>query len=164
MGRPVRAASPDRSTRKDGNAVDGSQFDTLIKRLASTPLNRSTVLRGVAASVAALAGVTRATEPGSAEETKICHCKDESRTSCDTKEVGRQAARRHLRDHPCDYKGECKGRSGCCLENGVTCTSRQTCCSGNCQSNCLPCKTNGTICGFNSECCSGKCNNGTCKS
>ena len=154
----MRATSPDRSTRKDGFAVDGTQFDRLIKRLASTPLNRSKALRGLAASVAAFAGMTIAAEPGAAEERKVCHCEDESRTSCETITVGRNAARRHIRDHPCDYKGRCKGRSGCCLGIGESCTSRLTCCSGNCLGSCQPCKTNGTNCGFNSECCSRKCN------
>ena len=143
--------------------MDGTQFDTLVKRLASTPLNRSTALRGLAASVAAFAGVTLAAKPGAAEERKVCHCEDESRASCDTITVGKKAARRHIRDHPCDYKGKCKGRSGCCLAISTPCTSRLTCCSGNCQGTCRPCKSEGTFCGFNSECCSGKCN-GTCQS
>ena len=143
--------------------MDGSQFDTLIKRLATTPLSRSTVLRGLTASVAAFAGVTFAAEPAAAEERKICHCEDEIRTSCDTIKVGRRSARRHLRKHPCDYKGECKGRSGCCTENGFPCPSRLTCCSGNCLGGvCQACKTIGTTCGFNSECCSRNCN-GTCQ-
>jgi hypothetical protein len=138
--------------------VDGTQFDTLIKRLASTPLSRSTALRGLAASVAAFAGVTLAEEPGAAEERKVCHCEDETRASCDTITVGRRSARRHLNRHPCDYKGECKRVSGCCLEIGSLCSSRLSCCSGNCLGSCQPCKTNGTNCGFNSECCSRKCN------
>jgi hypothetical protein len=155
--------SPDRSIKKKGNVVDGTQFDTLVKRLSTTTLSRSTALRGLAASVAAFAGVTLTAEPGAAEERKICHCEDESRTSCETITVGKKAARRHLRDHDCDYRGKCTGVSGCCLKIGESCTTRLTCCSGNCLGSCQPCKTNGSSCGFNSECCSGKCN-GTCQS
>ena len=140
--------------------MDGSRFDTLIKRLATTSLSRSTALRGLAASIAAFAGVTRAAEPSAADELKVCHCKDEFSTSCETKKnLERRSVKRHLRRHRCDYRGECKGVSGCCLEIGETCTSRLTCCSGNCLGGqCQPCKSIGTSCGFDSECCSRNCN------
>jgi hypothetical protein len=84
--------------------VDGTQFDTLIKRFSTTTLSRSTALRGLAASVAALAGVTLAAKPGAAEQRKVCHCLDASSASCETLTVGKKAARRHIRDHPCDHR------------------------------------------------------------
>ncbi len=55
--------------RKDGNAVDGTQVDDLIKRLATRPLTRSKVLRGLTASAAALAGLPMVfVSPASAKE------------------------------------------------------------------------------------------------
>jgi hypothetical protein len=46
--------------------MDGTAFDALIKRLATTPLSRSKAVRGLAATAAALAGATLAAEPGEA--------------------------------------------------------------------------------------------------
>ena len=142
--------------------MDGPQFDTLIKRFSTTTLSRSTALRGLAASVVALAGVALAAKPGAAEQQKICHCTDETAASCETLTVGRKVARRHIRRHPCDYRGTCTDVSGCCLEIGETCTTG-TCCSGNCLGGtCQPCKSNGSSCGSSSECCSKNCN-GACQ-
>jgi hypothetical protein len=137
--------------------VDGSEFDTLIKRFSTTTLSRSTALRGLAASVTAFAGVTLTAEPGAAEEQKICHCLDETAASCETLTLGKKAARNHLRDHPCDHNGKCRGVSGCCLEIGGTCTTG-ACCSGNCLGGtCQHCKSRGSFCQSNSECCSKRC-------
>jgi hypothetical protein len=144
--------------------VDGPEFDTLIKRFSTTTISRSTALRRLAASVAAFTGVALAAQPGAAEQRKICHCTDETATSCETLTLGRNAARIHLRDHPCDRRGKCRGVSGCCLEIGISCTSPLSCCSGNCLGNCQPCKSNGSFCGSDSECCSKRCNSsGTCR-
>ncbi len=77
--------------------MDGPQFDTLIKRFSTTTLSRSTALRGLAATVAALTGVALAAKPGAAEQRKVCHCEDESAASCETLTLGRKAARNHLR-------------------------------------------------------------------
>src|SRR5215213_2974170 len=158
MGRPLRASPPDRSMRRDGNAMDGTRFDTLIKRLATTPLTRSTALRGLAASVAALAGVTLTAEPGAAKKKrKVCHCTDEKSTSCNTLEVGKKAARKHVRNHACDYKGECKGFSDCCFADTLGCTSNTQCCSGFCgDGTCRPaqCASIGESC-TSLSCCTG---------
>src|SRR5215213_7376485 len=166
MGRPLRASPPDRSMRRDGNAMDGTRFDTLIKRLATTPLTRPTALRGVAASVAALAGVTLAAEPSAAKKKrKVCHCTDEKSTSCKTIEVGKKAAKRHLKKHACDYKGECKGFSDCCFADTLGCTSSAQCCSGFCgDGTCRPagsCAVQGAAC--NNNCCTGECLDGLCR-
>jgi hypothetical protein len=143
--------------------MDGSEFDTLIKRFSTTTLSRSAALRGLAASVAAFTGLTLAAKPGAAEERKICHCTDETAASCETRTVGERAARTHLRDHPCDREGKCRGVSGCCLDIGETCTTG-TCCSGNCQGICQACKSVGSFCGSDSECCSKRCtDSGTCR-
>ncbi len=147
--------------------MDGTQFDKLIKRLATTPLTRSTALRGLAASAAALTGVTRVMQPGAARnrnnnndepERKVCHCANATAASCRTLKKKKSKVKKHLRKHNCDYRGECKGVSGCCIATTQACTSREQCCSGNCQGTCLPCKSNGTKCAASSECCSGNCN------
>ena len=158
----MQATSPDCPTKKKGNVVDGTQFDTLVKRLSTTTLSRSTALRGLAGSVAAFAGVTLVVEPGAASQKKVCHCLDETVTSCETIKVGKRSARRHIRKHLCDYRGECQDFSGCCIEIGLGCTTPLSCCSGNCQGVCQACKSNGSICGSDSECCSKQCNVGNC--
>jgi hypothetical protein len=153
--------------------MDGTQFDTLIKRLGTRSLTRSTALRGVAASVAALAGVSRAAEPSSAKEKrKVCHCTDEKATSCETIEVGKNEARRHLENHECDYRRKCKGRSGCCFANATACTSNTQCCSkfcgdgtcrrkGSCVKQGASC--NDTNAAIKDNCCTGECLDGLCR-
>jgi hypothetical protein len=147
--------------------MDGTTFDALIKRLATTPLSRSTALRGLAASAAALAGVTLTAEPGAAKKNKrkICHCTDEKSTSCKDIEVGKKAAKRHIKKHDCDYRRECKGRSGCCFADSQACTTSTQCCSGFCgDGTCRPsdsCAVQGTIC--NDNCCTGECLDNLCR-
>jgi hypothetical protein len=149
--------------------MDGSQFDTLIKRLATTPLTRPTALRRVAASVAALAGLTLAVEPSAAKKKrKVCHCTDEKSTSCKTIEVGKKAARKHLKKHDCDSRGECKGVSGCCLADTLGCTTNTQCCSRFCgDGTCRPtgsCAVQGTACtGGAPACCTGECLDSLCR-
>ena len=146
--------------------MDGSQFDTLIKRLATTPLTRSTALRGLATSIAALAGVGLTGEPGAAKKKrKVCHCTDEKSTSCKTIEVGKKAARKHVKKHDCDYRGRCEGVSGCCLGDTLSCTTNTQCCSGFCgDGTCRPtgsCAGQGAAC--NDNCCTGACLDGLCR-
>jgi hypothetical protein len=146
--------------------MDGTRFDTLIKRLAITPLTRTTALRGLVASVAALAGVTLAREPGAAKnKRKVCHCTDEKSTSCKTLQVGRKAARKHVKKHACDYKGKCEGFSGCCFDSNVSCTTDSQCCSDECGDGvCRPaqCASIGESCASLS-CCTGTCIEGACR-
>jgi hypothetical protein len=153
--------------------MDGTTFDNLIKRLATTPLSRSNALRGLAASAAALAGVTLAAEPGAAKgKRKVCHCTDEKSTSCKTIEVGRKAAKRHVKRHDCDYRRECKGFSGCCLANTLGCTTNTQCCSGFCgDGTCRPagsCVAQGAACNdantaTSDNCCTGECLDSLCR-
>jgi hypothetical protein len=159
MTRRCRLPHATAQRSKEGNVVDGPQFDTLVKRFSTTTLSRSAALRGLAASVAAFAGATLAAEPGAAsQKRKICHCLDETAASCETITVGRRSARKHLRRHPCDYRGKCNDVSGCCTADGSPCPTL-SCCSGNCLGGtCQPCKSNGTSCGASSECCSKQCN------
>jgi hypothetical protein len=146
--------------------MDGTQFDTLIKRLGTRSLTRSTALRGLAATVAALAGVTLAAEPSAAKEKrKVCHCTDEKSTSCKTLEVRKKAVRRHVKNHPCDYRRECKDVSGCCFGDTQTCTTDAQCCSKECGDGvCRParCASMGESCASLS-CCTGTCIEGACR-
>ena len=96
--------------------MDGTQFDTLAKRLSTTPLTRDKALRGMAAGAAALVGVTLAREPSAAAKKKkirICVCKSADVTTCQTKQKETKA-KQILRNKPCAYTGRCRlGVSGC---------------------------------------------------
>ena len=152
--------------------MDGTQFDTLIKRLATTPLTRSTALRGLGASVAALAGATLVAQPGAARkrnnkndepERRVCHCSDPTGASCRTLKKEKSKVKRHLRKHVCDYRGRCQGFSGCCLGNTAACTSSAQCCTEFCGDGvCQPreCTNQGEKCETTAECCAGVCNAG----
>jgi hypothetical protein len=141
--------------------MDGTQFDRLIKRLATTPLTRVQTLRSLAASAAALAGVTLVAEPGAARKRnnndepkrKVCHCSGPTGASCRTLKKEKSKVKKHLRKHVCDYKGRCQGFSGCrqCLDNGG-CTGGQVCVDGACQ-NCV----SDQQCGPDFECEAGRC-------
>jgi hypothetical protein len=141
--------------------VDGTQFDTLIKRLATRSLTRSTALRGLATGAAALAGVTLATRSGAARKSddgdepkrKVCHCSGPTGASCRTLKKKKSKVKRHLKRHDCDYEGKCQGFSGCrqCLNND-DCTGGQVCLDGACQ-NCI----NDQQCGPNFDCELGRC-------
>ena len=130
--------------------MDGTRFDHLIKRLAATPVTRATALRGLAASAAALAGVTLLAEPDSAaaagkrrRRRRVCDCASADPNTCTNRRLKRRAARRLLRSNACAYKGRCQtGVSGCaavgcdprnptgsCPE-GQICDSRAICVAG----------------------------------
>jgi hypothetical protein len=146
--------------------MDGTTFDELIKQLATTPLSRSKALRGLAASVAALAGVTLGAEPSAAKgKRKVCHCTNEKSTSCKTIEVGAKAARKHVKKHACDYRRECEDRSGCCFSDTQACTTDTQCCSGFCgDGTCraTDCASIGESCA-SLNCCTGTCIDGACR-
>jgi hypothetical protein len=125
--------------------MDGIQFDTLAKRLSTTPLTRGKALRGMAAGVAALAGVRLAAEPSAAAKKKkirICVCASADFTTCQTKTKPKSKAKKILRNKPCAYTGRCRlGVSGCigcapanntrgsCLA-GQLCNAGATCVAG----------------------------------
>jgi hypothetical protein len=103
--------------------MDGTRFDTLIKRLATTPLTRAQTLRGLAASAAALAGVTLLADSGAAADgggrrrrrRRVCDCENANPNTCTNRRLKRRAARRLLRSNACAYKGGCTGVSGCAV-------------------------------------------------
>jgi hypothetical protein len=125
--------------------MDGTQFDTLAKRLSTTPLTRDKALRGMAAGAAALVGVTLAREPSAAAKKKkirICVCASADVTTCQTKNKPKSKAKKILRNKPCAYTGRCRlGVSGCigcapanntqgsCLA-GQLCNAGATCVAG----------------------------------
>jgi hypothetical protein len=136
--------------------MDGSHFDALVRSLATTPLARANVLRGLAASAAALAGLTRIGESGTAKKNhekkvKVCQCPTADATLCTTKKVGKDKAKKVAR-RACNYKGTCQTgvtrcAGGCtceqkiCGDNGCggscgTCEAGQVCADGRCVSSC----------------------------
>ena len=139
--------------------MDGSHFDTLVKTLATTPLSRASVVRGLVASAAALAGVSLAPEPGTAKNTnekrvKVCLCDPASCHTTTVKKANRGKVIR--RNAPCAAKGKCTGVNPCatqtpsctpnceqkiCGTNGCggscgTCSTAQVCANGRCVAGC----------------------------
>ena len=118
--------------------MDGTHFDSLIKRLAATPVTRAAALRGLAASAAALAGVTLLAESGTADgdgkktrKRRVCDCSSSDPNSCTNRRLKRRAANRLLRSNACAYKGRCTGVSGCAAPAPVGCNP-----ANNTQGNC----------------------------
>jgi hypothetical protein len=93
--------------------MDRSQFDTLITRLASTPLTRAMALRGLAAGAgAALIGVSLTANDAGADrkkpkKVKICHRGDDFAILGTTKKLEKTKMRQHLKKHSADYRGQC---------------------------------------------------------
>lgn len=132
--------------------MDGTQFDTLAKRLSTTPLTRDKALRGMAAGAAALVGVTLAREPSAAAKKKkirICVCKSADVTTCQTKNKPKSKAKKILRNKPCAYTGRCRlgvsGCIGCAPANNTqgSCLAGQLCNAGaTCVPGCTPITNN----------------------
>ena len=93
--------------------MEGTQFDTLSKWLASTPLTRATALRGLAAgAVAGLTGLSLTADDAGAARKKskkvqICHRGDDPTILGTTKKVTKESKKKHLRKHAADYTGKC---------------------------------------------------------
>jgi hypothetical protein len=93
--------------------MEGTQFDTLSKWLASTPLTRATALRGLAAgAVVALTGVSLTADDAGADRNRpkkvqICHRGDDASILGTTKKVTKKLKKNHLRKHAADYTGKC---------------------------------------------------------
>src|SRR5829696_4990699 len=137
----VEGTRPNRFAQQDGTPMDGTQFDHMMKRLATTRLARLTALRGLAAGgVAALIGMRLTADEADAHHRQrkrtICHCSNASAASCRTLTKAKKKVRKHLQRHPCDYKGRCKGFSGCApaakCQNNNQCSGGQVCSGGQC--------------------------------
>src|SRR5918993_154166 len=63
-------------------AMDGTRFDNLIKRLATRPMTRATALRGLAASAAALTGVSILAGAGEARNNNNNNNNERKRKVC----------------------------------------------------------------------------------
>jgi hypothetical protein len=98
--------------------VDGSRFDTLIKQFSTSRVTRAHALRGLAAGVAALAGVTlappRAAKGRKKEEPQRRVCLW-SRTAPGgkSKKVDKDKRKKILRRNDCARKGRCRGINPC---------------------------------------------------
>ena len=88
--------------------MDGKRFDALTLRLASIRLTRGSALRGMGAGALALTGMAKVTEEASARKRAYCACEDAD-AECTDESAGRKARKRYIREHPCSYKGECRG-------------------------------------------------------
>ena len=146
--------------------MDGTRFDNLIKRLATRPMTRATALRGLAASAAALTGVSILAGSGEAannnnnnndRKRKVCKCTSATATSCRTVKKEKKKAKRVLRRFPCSYKGKCRA--------GVTACAAPVGCSpaNNTQGTCAP----GQLCNTSAVCvagCTGGPGQGSCPS
>ena len=162
--------------------MDANRFDRLARRLAAARLTRARALRGIAAGAAALAGLGASTGDVSAgRKRKLCHCGDDPTAQCTDEKVSKKARKQHLRDHPCDYKGECRGTGtrNPCQGAGVAitvdvdllgdaCTVGGTACGDpnetglECVINvCLPIDL-GDACDEDADCGSGRCEDGQC--
>ena len=129
--------------------MDAERFDTMIRRLGKTRLTRMSALRGVAGSAAAvliggglLPTTTEAADRNRRKRT-ICHCPDTDPKNCRTLRLRRKRARRHLRRHPNDYRGECQKQpkpAPTCTTDVDCAATGQICCTtgkkaGTCQPN-----------------------------
>ena len=118
--------------------MDGSRFDSLSKRLATTSLPRASLLRGLAlAGVAAVTGMSLVAEEAEADDKKprkkrVCLC---SAAGCRSKKV-RKPKKIIKRNAPCAYRGRCStnpcaaGRVGC--QFNTDCPAGQVCQNGIC--------------------------------
>ena len=132
--------------------MDAERFDALIRRLGATRLTRGRALRGVvggtAAALMGTALLPRVTDAADRRRRKrtICHCPDTDPNNCTTLRLRRKRAKKHLQQHPNDYKGKCQKQPNL----APTCTAEQcaaigqVCCTGgnkagNCQPNLNAC-------------------------
>jgi hypothetical protein len=153
--------------------MDGPRFDELTQRLASIRLSRKRALRGLAAGVAALAGGAAFTDGAKAGKKKpVCHC--EAGGACTDQRVGKKQRKMHLRDHQCDYLGECRSDITACAAApivvdvdrlGDPCSNNNPCGANSglrCVAGfCVPLDV-GDECTNDGECSTGNCENGEC--
>jgi hypothetical protein len=128
--------------------MDDKRFDELTKVLSAEIGSRRNALRAVVAGVGTALGAFGALDYASAKKKKndkhnhkhkkkkqkketICHCPDNDNNNCKTKKLPEKKAKKHLRNHPNDFKGKCdKG----CDDTDVECNINRPseCCSNNC--------------------------------
>jgi hypothetical protein len=166
--------------------MDGSHFDALTQKLAVIRFTRKSALRGLVGGFAALTGGAVFTGGVEAGKKKwICHCG--TGPTCTDEQVSRTQRNAHLRDHQCDYRGECRdwepiASTACaaapipystdtyelsCVPNSTgykrTCFkgSGLECVPGPGYSHCQPIDL-GRSCTNNGECSTGRCEGGKC--
>jgi len=142
--------------------LDATRFDAWTKRLLTTRLTRGHTLRGIAvAGIAAVTGGRLVPEGGAAKKRKqkhtrrVCHC-GSSPTNCRTKKGTKTQVKRHIRKHPCDYKGRCRSTNPRCpgtpCKTITDCSGGQACVKGFCGT-----CTNGNQCAAGQGCNAGVC-------
>jgi hypothetical protein len=159
----ARWARLPRFVAKGKKAVDGEQFDELIRRVSSTRLTRLGALRGLTGGLsAALGGAALAVQETAAKKKGKSHKKQ----SAKHKQKQKQASASECRTggHPCEggqaccQDLACVAGSGsgaatrCCLEGSVVCGSGSTaeCCppGASCVNEQCVCANNEEFCGF----------------
>src|SRR3954467_5790091 len=129
--------------------MDDKRFDELTKVVSAGYGSRRNALRAVVAGVATSLGAFGALDFALArkkkndkhnhkhnnkkknKKEKICHCPDNNNNNCKTKKLDPKQAKKHLRNHPNDYKGKCDEG---CDDTDVECNVNRPseCCSNNC--------------------------------
>jgi len=157
--------------------MDDKRFDEITKTLSAELGSRRTALRaavaGVAASIGALGALDFAfarkkkndkhnhrnnnnNNKKKGKKEKICHCSNNDSNNCKTKKVDHKQAKKHLRNHPNDYKGKCDK----CDDTDVECNYNRPseCCSNIC---CVDnSSSTGGICAVSGGICCGQRNSG----
>jgi len=62
----------------------------------------------MAVSALTLTGVVKVAEEASAAKKPYCACED-ANDECSTEFAGKKARKKYIKQHPCAYKGECRG-------------------------------------------------------
>ena len=134
--------------------MDDRRFDQLAKAIAGETGSRREAIGLVAGSAAAaMLGLLGVKETTSArrrnrdkddrrnrnrrrnrdrdKEVRICHCPDSNPQNCSNKRFKAKKAKRHLKQHPNDYRGKCGNK---CLDVDVACNVNRPaqCCNQNC--------------------------------
>jgi hypothetical protein len=140
--------------QEEWSHMDDRRFDQLAIAIAGEPGSRREAL-GLAAggAIAALLGFLGMGETALARRgkkngggnnnnhkhrnkdktKKICHCKDSTGNNCKTKKLSAKKAKRHLKNHPNDYKGKCNKDNGCNdIGNACAVANPGGCCANKC--------------------------------
>jgi hypothetical protein len=127
----------------EDQAMDGTTFAHLIKRLATTRLTRARATLGLAASAATLAGGRFAAEDtvaGRKKKVRVCVCANADPASCKTQKKKKAKATKTLESNVCAYPGRCSGVSGCTVCEGkpdfTPCGDDLGCIDGKCVETC----------------------------
>ena len=131
--------------------MDDRRFDQLVKTIAGEAGSRreavGLAISGAAAAVLGFLGIEEAAvaqrknnnnrnrrrrNRDKDKTVKICHCPDTTGNNCKSKKFSKKKAKKHLKQHPNDYKGKCDKNT--CNDFDVECNVNRPgeCCAQNC--------------------------------